>query len=141
MGLQVDGGGVSGNSPGELTPFFQFDNICAMVALSRGTGRRESTTEEQWIPPELLYRVSLSLTFTPKTQCPPVFPGVPCTSELVLVLRVSRSNTAKVHWQTWPHIEVFAVAGCCCYGLCSSLPLGTMQLHGLASSYLLPLQG
>ena len=82
-----------------MTFIIQFDDASAIVALSLLTRRVESSTEEQWIPLVLLYRVSLALPFSPTIQHPPVSP---CTAEWALALRASRSITPKAQSQIRP---------------------------------------
>ena len=60
-GVTNGGGRVSGNPLGITTSVIHFDNVSAMVALCQHTGSGEGSTEEQWIPPALLFRTEPSL--------------------------------------------------------------------------------
>ena len=69
VGLRIEGSGVSGNPLGVVTSVIQFDDLMAMAGLCSVHWEWGGLNREQWIPPALLYRESLTwaliLTMSP----------------------------------------------------------------------------
>ena len=101
VGLQVGGGGISGNSLGRMTSSIQFE-LLAIVMLCPSTGSGEGSTRNNGYPGTSVQSKSCLVPHSDNVSLP-VSPWYPLrAAKTTLVLRASRFFTAKIHWWTWP---------------------------------------